>query len=1137
MNVAARSSESRQLKSLRDAADSKSPGLFRLNRSGGLELYTPFRFKESAGPTAPIPIRYGWIVPGVKQSYLSFGDTCVCNAESRNRGSEYNSAFIRGDKLSVAETSREWQPSRGRQHNLQRDLIDFLRLLTIGSALLLFLHTSSCYSQNTTRRRQFTFAGVNSPLADSSVTSASTTSISQAASAANQDVSSTNVLVPLGVSTRGPDQGIDTTLYGVRAVSTLPQTTGSCSAGRSTVVVRSSKDFRNGDGVVVYGCGAKNTLDTPDAPIVNPSEAAFATGTAHVLNALVGHTTYNYKIVARDENGGLTASSLTGSTKMAAASLGAYRVTASTLTRSGNTVNVETTSANHAVRGAVVFITGSADATFSGFYLVDNVTDATHFSYKQGMDTRGGASSSAAGGSVQIYLCNHLSWNAVPGAWQYYIYGRNGDQLTLIGATRPGETTFDDFGSPMMDGITLPDFVPTSAPTSATNDYLATTISAGAGTTALILSDAVSSSASVTSIKFDDGPTILAAYNSASKGLAPATLHFPVAASGESYYINSHTKLGGPAALAIFQEQPIILNETLELPGNLHWTGMLGGHPANAPQFAWNAGQAVIVHSAYPGIIAVNPSVFRFLSFSGTAQGLIMTLSGGYEFNSTFEYSSFDISGLDYMGLALVGYDSSNQAFRYVTFITNDTPTYGYSLTPAVLYLNGVAGGDPSGNILCDHCFFVGRGFGIDSSPPMGAGARIRFEETYAQALRTPLIMIGSLNNPTVHVNGFTNDSSSMATIANFGANGLKATILNVEDNGAEVGGRPGIVTGDPIFGLTVENGGDFIGQNRDLFRSRPNASISIPVYSATTSANTPTASADYFMAAPLHFPSEHTLFWDLPAPTGVTAAAGSGGSVPIGGETYEVTSIGVDNGASAPSLPSTVCATTSGNQTCTITWLPVKGAIAYTVFRDYYGVVGCIRITVATCTDKSPSAGGGVSPAVGIGSGTGLTTIMNNQVITPQLVLSNSSTPVAFTGVLSQSNTANRTYTLPDVSGTIAIQNQSLRGSTYSTSSNCSSSTSPAVCGSAAAGSVVIAVGATTVTVNTTVVSGDSQIFVQADATLGAKLGVVCNSELSTLTGGLSVTARTVGANFQISTNGTSPTKEPLCISYHIVN
>ena len=106
------------------------------------------------------------------------------------------------------------------------------------------------------------------------------------------------------------------------------------------------------------------------------------------------------------------------------------------------------------------------------------------------------------------------------------------------------------------------------------------------------------------------------------------------------------------------------------------------------------------------------------------------------------------------------------------------------------------------------------------------------------------------------------------------------------------------------------------------------------------------------------------------------------------------------------------------------------------------------------------------------------------------------------FYGLLTHSNTVNQTYTFPDASGTIAIQNQPLAGSTYSTASNCSSSSSPAVCGSSAAGSVVIAAGATSVTVETKAVTANSQIFVQVDDTLGAKLDVTCNSTLSTMTG-----------------------------------
>lgn len=103
-------------------------------------------------------------------------------------------------------------------------------------------------------------------------------------------------------------------------------------------------------------------------------------------------------------------------------------------------------------------------------------------------------------------------------------------------------------------------------------------------------------------------------------------------------------------------------------------------------------------------------------------------------------------------------------------------------------------------------------------------------------------------------------------------------------------------------------------------------------------------------------------------------------------------------------------------------------------------------------------------------------------------------------------------------------------------TLTNCSSSASPAVCGSASAGSVVIAAAGTTVTVNTTAVTANSQIFLAADDTLGTKLSVTCNSTLATLIGGLAITARTGGTSFQI-TSGATPAVNPLCLSYFIVN
>jgi hypothetical protein len=107
-----------------------------------------------------------------------------------------------------------------------------------------------------------------------------------------------------------------------------------------------------------------------------------------------------------------------------------------------------------------------------------------------------------------------------------------------------------------------------------------------------------------------------------------------------------------------------------------------------------------------------------------------------------------------------------------------------------------------------------------------------------------------------------------------------------------------------------------------------------------------------------------------------------------------------------------------------------------------------------------------------------------------------------------------------------------------YKTGTNCSSSASPAVCGSAAAGSVLIPTGTTssTLTVNTTAVTANSQIFFYPDDSLGTKLSTTCNSTLATLVGGSAITARTAGTSFQITFNGSIVTNG-VCGSYLIIN
>lgn len=102
-----------------------------------------------------------------------------------------------------------------------------------------------------------------------------------------------------------------------------------------------------------------------------------------------------------------------------------------------------------------------------------------------------------------------------------------------------------------------------------------------------------------------------------------------------------------------------------------------------------------------------------------------------------------------------------------------------------------------------------------------------------------------------------------------------------------------------------------------------------------------------------------------------------------------------------------------------------------------------------------------------------------------------------------------------------------------WATSTNCSSSASPAVCGSSVAGSVVVAAAATTVVVDTTLVTANSQVFVQEDSSLGTKLSVTCNTTPATAPP--TISARTGGTSFTITT--TAPTTNPRCFSYWIIN
>lgn len=135
---------------------------------------------------------------------------------------------------------------------------------------------------------------------------------------------------------------------------------------------------------------------------------------------------------------------------------------------------------------------------------------------------------------------------------------------------------------------------------------------------------------------------------------------------------------------------------------------------------------------------------------------------------------------------------------------------------------------------------------------------------------------------------------------------------------------------------------------------------------------------------------------------------------------------------------------------------------------------------------------------------------------LTPGIVIVNGGT---FSPAISTKNLVN-------------VNDGGIASSRLGTTTNCTSRASPAVCGSASAGSVAIAASSSNVVVDTTAVTANSQIVVTFDSSLGTKLGVTCN----TLPQQPYVSARTAGTSFTISVAGTFSTR-PGCFSYLILN
>lgn len=811
--------------------------------------------------------------------------------------------------------------------------------------------------------------------------------------ACNATDSGTTFSVNENLRVKGPNPYIDVTAppYNVRAVTTVPSTTCSISAGSTAATLAAASTFQNGDGFVCYGAGATNTMSTSGAPTVTPSLAAGSMRTEERVPSLAGATSYAYTIVARNKNGALTATSANGTTSTGLATLGVVQVNITSLARANNVVTVTMSGATDIVAGAGIYINGTSNAnTFDGAYLVASRIDSTHFTYVQGYDTREGATTSATGGTVSWYAHNHLSWTAVTGAFEYEIYGRIAGSLVFIGTSKPLELSFDDYGTTVMGTPLRPSYVPSTPPVSAINEPLVTTIVSGAGTTSLVLANAAVNTVSGATALFDNSVNFLAA--KASSGSIP--LYFPSAAAG-TYVFNAYTNANSGGEVAIWQAGGITLNETLELPDGTVWRGDMGGGGSLQTGFQWSTTRLVAIN-AFPGIWFSGPSggnLSRGVGFRGNLgldQELLILIDGAAGFGeNSFDYCAFSTgsaSNYDVLGIGVEVRGSANTMITKSNFLSSlnnggSVPIGLYA--PSLLVRGGFGNPNGGGPVFLRDTFWMPKGIGIDLTFAI-SNNQGTIDGAYSQGSRTPLVtveqsFVGALGSAW-KISNVTLDTTFAPIYANLSSSTNSLILDNI--------GAGGIGTsGTPISGLVGPGGANTGIINGANFSNNP----------VTVNGN---GNVQYGFSGAIAAPA---------------VAVSAGGIVPNGAQPYSVQFIDI-NGNFSPRSSIATATTTTGNNTVTITEPTIPpGMVSWTAYRNTSQILCSVTpVSTTTIVDnfvpcgqqvRVPTAGVSMISAAGLSS--------------PTFTLING----GFTSTITQASlTANRANSFPDAAGVICV-------------------------------------------------------------------------------------------------------------------
>jgi len=758
-----------------------------------------------------------------------------------------------------------------------------------------------------------------------------------ALAASGENDNGTTLAISRDQQNAGPNPSFDLRAFGGYIANSAGTMTCTISSGSATLNCTSNPDFKDatgipgsslGHGVVVPGAGVVPTITTPGTPTVTP-------------NLLNGATTWNYKVIAEDYKGGLTAATAAGTTAVGSAALGATSFAITTATRASGTTTYTTSSPHNLQPGATLLICqfggGACPGTFldafNGTKTVVATPTSTTFTVSDGNVPDG--SETPGSGLGNVLACNTLTFAANSysgvGTLRYWIYRSQGaGAYSLAGVAVGLDPYFVDCGTPAPSS---PSYLPATPPSSPQAGYLATTIASGGGTNTLTLAASAGTTATSVTASHDNSQNLIAAMNAAA------------GQSGGTVYIPSFPNSGGQPVFWVFNGLTdftqassinanvvtVLINGYIALgqPWNLRTGITIQGQTKRNTSFMYPGG-ALIGGGAQP-LLYVNTKnsiVLRNLYLNpSSAQG-----SGFYTDNDNGGNGSTGLI-IENVGVASGGLGYGRPVvlkggFDYLFRQFSCDGVLGATLMPypCVEFTNSsIATSNTAsqvpGRVVMSDSYLIGSGMLVDNINTVGSssGTIFRFTGFTYESGHTPFLRIGPM--------GFTTD--------------YNLTDINVSDQ-VTGSGTPLVDGSGSQLGLISITGGSMTGGAPPMLISGYVAtSLFINHPASANVGNTPWFSFAQWNSEINNMPLDakgtgrFTYQMATPgAPSGCVVSAG--GAIPIGVVTYGLTAVDAD-GQETFIGPTATVTTTTGNQTVTCN-LPSRptGAIGFMAYHSF---------------------------------------------------------------------------------------------------------------------------------------------------------------------------------------------------------